>query len=339
MRAAFLVRNGAANQAFEIRETATPEPALHEIQIKVEGFGLNFADVMARLGFYRDAPPIPAILGYDVVGKITSLGENVSNLSVGDRVTAFSRFGGYAEYVTTDARGAASIPEDMPAGKAVALTTQYGTAYYMAAEMVQLHEGDHVLIHAAAGGVGTALVQWAVHRGCVIYGTAGSEEKLAYLKKMGVQHPINYRQLDFEEEIRKIRGDQGLDVVFDPVGGKSVKKGYKLLGPGGRIVLFGASSMTNATNIFSKIKVGLGFGFYHPVGLLQNSRSMIGINMLPIGTEKPDVLNRVFKEVVRHTKSGVFNPTVGGEFKAEQIGEAHHFLESRQSMGKIVVYW
>ena len=339
MKAAFLIKHGSAEEAFEIRDTQIPSPTQEQVLIKVEAFGLNFADVMARLGHYPDTPPLPAILGYDVVGTIESLGSGVKELSIGQRVTAMSRFGGYAEYVATSAKGVAPIPEDMNAGIATALSTQACTAYYCAEEMVRLHEGDHVLVHAAAGGVGTLLVQLAKNKKCIIYGTAGSEAKLKYLEEQGVHYPINYRKTDFATEIKKLRGDAGMDVIFDPVGGKSLQKGFGLLGAGGRIVSFGASQMTTTTNFFGKIRVGVGFGIYHPVAFVSNSKSMLGVNMLRIADHRPNTLNRVLKEAIKLTAEGILKPTVGGSFSSGQLAGAHHFLESRQSMGKVVVKW
>ncbi len=339
MKAAYLIRNGTPEQAFEIRETETPRPGPGQVLIKVEGFGLNFADVMARLGLYDQAPPLPAVLGYDVVGRVEAVGEGVEGIAIGTRVTALTRFGGYAEYALTDVRGLAAIPEDMDAGVGVALSTQYCTAYYLAEEMVRLHEGDHVLIHAAAGGVGTALVQLAKNRGCVIYGTAGSPKKIEALREAGVDHPINYREQDFSAVIRGIAGDGGLDVVFDPVGGQSVKKGFRLLGAGGRLLTYGGSSMTQAKGFFGKLRIALGFGIYHPVTFLRNSKGMIGVNMLRIADDRPAKIGTMLKEVVRMTAEGILQPKVGGSFTADQLAEAHRFLESRQSMGKIVVRW
>ncbi len=337
MKAALIVRNGSPDKAFEIRDVEHPKPQAHEICIEVEAFGLNYADVMARLGLYQDAPPLPAIVGYEVVGRIHELGTDVKDKEVGQRVVAMTRFGGYAEYAVTDARAVAIIPEDMDAGKATALATQYGTAYYAAEEMSRLHEGDHILIHAAAGGVGTALVQLARWRGCTIFGTAGSDEKLDYLKAQGVHYPINYRKQDFVREIEKVVGDRGLDVVFDSIGGNYIKKGLKLLGAGGRIIGYGAASMTGK-NLFGKIGVALGFGFHSPISLLTHSKSIIGVNMLRIADHRPLVIKRCLENVVRLTEEGILNPVVGGTFDFENIADAHALLESRKSMGKIVVY-
>jgi len=262
MKAAFLVKNGKAHKAFELRETTIGDPNAIEVQIEVEGFGLNFADVMARLGLYPDAPKKPGVLGYDVVGRITKKGKDVDDrLAVGNRVVALTRFGGYAEITNTDSRGVVKISEEMDMASATALATQAGTAYYMAAEMVHIFPGDHVLVHAAAGGVGSILCQMAKAKGAVVYGTASGPEKLKYLKEIGVDYPINYKSDRFDTAVANILPQgQKLDIIFDAIGGKSVKRGMKLLGSGGRMILFGASSLTSAKNIFSKIGVALGFG-------------------------------------------------------------------------------
>lgn len=338
MKAAVLVKNTTANNAFDIREVPTPEPKEGEVLIKVEGFGLNFADIMARQGNYQDCPPLPAIIGYDVVGIVDKVGNGVNNVTKGDRVTAMTRFGGYAEYAITDYRACAKIPQDYDLGKATALTTQYCTAYYCFEEMVNLYEGDAVLIHAAAGGVGTALVQLAKHKGCKIFGTASSTEKLAYLKEMGVDYPINYKEEDFVSVIKKEMGETGLDAIFDAVGGEYVKKDLKILGSGGRLVLFGAATMTGS-NIFQKIAAGIGFGFYHPVEFMMTSRAMIGVNMLRIADNRPMVLKRCLENVVKLIDQKVLDPTVGKVFSINELAEAHEYLETRQSMGKITVKW
>jgi NADPH2:quinone reductase len=338
MKAIFLIKNGSAEKAFETREVSTPNPSTGEVLIKVEAFGLNFADVMARNGMYKDAPPMPCVLGYDVAGTIEKIGEGVTHLKAGDRVTAMTRFGGYAEYAITDARATAIIPETIDAATATALTTQYCTAYFSAAEMVNLHPGDKVLIHSGAGGVGTALIQFAKYKQCEIFSTAGSEEKINYLKKLGVHHPINYQTHDFEKEVNKITGGKGLNVIFDAVGGKSVKKGFRSLAAGGRIICYGASDMTNK-NLWGKLKAAIGFGFYHPVMLMMPSKAMIGVNMLSVADQHPLTLQRCLTEVVKLTASGVFKPTVGKVFEASAIAAAHEYLEKRKSMGKIVMKW
>ena len=339
MNAAYLIKYGNAENAFKIREADKPQQNPNQVLIKVEAFGLNFADVMARLGLYKAAPPLPAILGYDVVGKIEAIGANVNHVKLGDRVIALTKFGGYAEYALADKEVVYKIPNSFSAGVAVALATQYSTAYFLSHHMANLQENDTVLIHAAAGGVGTALVQMALHKKCIVFGTCGSEEKVAYLKNNGVHYPINYRKNDFEDVVRKVIEKKGLDAVFDPVGGKSVKKDFRLLGAGGRVFSFGVSSMNQTKTIFGKLRVLWQFGLYHPLQFLSGSKGIVGINMLKVAEENPEKIAKVMQEVIRLTEEGILTPHIGGEYQVKQLAEAHSFLESRKSMGKIVVKW
>jgi NADPH:quinone reductase-like Zn-dependent oxidoreductase len=338
MKAIVLRKYGAASGAFELREVATPIPGNGQILIRVECSGLNFADVMARKGLYKEAPPLPCVLGYDVTGTIVDKGAEVESFKIGDRVMAVTRFGGYAEKVVTDARAVALIPENMESTSAIALTTQYCTAWYAAAQMVNLHKNDKVLIQSGAGGVGIALIQFAKHKQCEIFATVGSNEKIEYLKQLGVHHPINYSTEDFESEIKNITKGAGLDVIFDAVGGSSVKKGIRSLAAGGRLVCYGASVLSNK-NLLGKIKEGLNFGFYHPAMLMMPSKSIIGINMLKIADNKPGMMQHCLQSVVQLAKEGVFVPKVSQVFPVADIAKAHMLLESRQTIGKVVMQW
>lgn len=338
MKAAVLVKFGKIENAFEIKEVPNPTLNDGQVLIQTEGFGLNYADIMAIQGDYEDCPKLPAIIGYDAVGRITETKGDCGDLKIGDRVTAMTRFGGYAEMVAAESSGCAVIKEYYLTGKAMALTTQYSTAYYNFNEVCTLHKGDKVLIQAAAGGVGTALVQMALDRGCEIFGTCGSDEKVEYLKSLGVHNPINYKKQDFFEEVKKVNGDYGLDAVFDAVGGASAKKGFKLLGSGGTLVLYGAASMTGTT-IVGKLKMVAGFGLYHPVQFMMSSKGIIGVNMLRIGDDRPHVLKRCLEKVVEMAEADILSPTVAKVFKIGQLTEALNFLKDRKSMGKVSVLW
>jgi len=340
MKAIVLVKYGSAREAFELRELPTPQPGPGQVRIAVEAFGLNYADVSAREGTYLDAPPIPCVIGYEVVGRIEARGSGVVGLEPGKRVAALTRFGGYATNAVTDARAVVGIPEDMDAGIAAALPTQGGTAYYCAEEMVRLHPGDHVLVQAAAGGVGTLLVQLCKRRGCIVYGTAGSAEKLDYLEKIGVDHAINYRREDFADAVRRIRGSDGLDVVFDSLGGSAVRKAMKLLAAGGRLVGLGAAERSAGPLQWMRdLRFAVSFGFFHPIPLLVNCRSLIGVNMLRLSDQRPEALQRVLQGIASLAFQGEIRPVVGGRFTADRIAEAHEFLAGRGSTGKIVVSW
>ncbi|MEN9569902.1 MAG: hypothetical protein RL172_1133 [Bacteroidota bacterium] len=338
MKAVILKKYSSASNAFNIIDVPIPAVGTGQVLIKVACFGLNFADVMARVGMYKEAPPLPAVLGYDVAGTVEAIGAGVTHVAPGDKVFAMTRFGGYAEYALTQAEAVAKIPAGIDMAAATALATQYCTAYYAAAAITNLYKGDNVLIHAGAGGVGMALLQLALHKGCQVFSTAGSDEKVNMLKAMGVHHPINYNNNSYWQQIRTLTGGKGIDVIFDAVGGGSVNKGFKQLAPGGRIICYGAATMSNK-NIFGKIGAALAFGFYHPVMLMTACKSMIGINMLRIADEKPAVLQQCLQQVVALTDAGIFKPVVGKVFKATDIAAAHDFLGNRMSTGKIVMQW
>ncbi len=340
MKAIFLVRTGEGKEAFETRETPIPIPGHGEVVIKVEAFGLNYADVMARRGLYKAAPPIPSVLGYDVAGTIYSLGEGTTGVSTGQRVAALTRFGGYAEYAVTQASAIIPLPDTMTMPLATSLATQASTAVFSSIFATRIYSGDRVLIHAAAGGVGTILVQLAKAKGCIVYGFA-SALKHDYLKDIGVDYVFDSHASDpWTKLVTHLSADK-LDVVFDNIGGLSFKKGLQLLGPGGRIIAYGAAAQNrgNKSSQLNNMRVGLGFGFHSPIGLIVKSQSIIGVNMLSLADNKPMVLKEVMEEVSRLAKSGIIRPVLGKEFPADRIGEAHDFLESRNSTGKIALSW
>jgi NADPH:quinone reductase-like Zn-dependent oxidoreductase len=143
---------------------------------------------------------------------------------------------------------------------------------------------------------------------------------------------------DFEKEVARLTNGKGVDVIFDAVGGSYVKKGFRALAPGGRIVCYGAADISDK-NIFGKIATLLGFGIYHPIQFMNTSKALIGVNMLRIADNKPETLKRCLDNVVALYEKGVFKPVVGKVFPIAQLGEAHAFLESRKSTGKITVTW
>ena len=334
MDAIFLVKNGKSEIAFERKEMKVLEPSDDEVGVEVEAFGLNFADVMARLGLYRDCPPLPTIIGYEAVGKVIKIGKNIGHVKIGDRVIAFTRFGGYAQYVLTQGVACVKIADDYDTGKALALATQYCTAYYACCVATNVLPGERVLVQAAAGGVGTALVQLCKWKGAIVYGTAGSPKKLEYLKAQGVDFPINYNEKSIDSAIKET-----MDVVFDSLGGSDFKKGWNLLERGGRLVGYGAATQTDSKNIFGTLKLGVGFGIYHPVQLLMESKALIGVNMLRIADYKPNTLKYCMEEVVKLAESGIIDPVVGGIYSIDKLNEAHNDLESRKSVGKLGVKW
>lgn len=338
MKAIELYNYGPADRAFRIVEKEIPEPAENEVLIRVKYSGINFADVVARRGLYPDAPKNPAVLGYDVMGTVEKTGNQITHLKPGDKVTALTRFGGYAEYVCAPGSGVAVLPEGMNEAESTAYATQACTAYYCAEYKTSLREGDNVLVHAAAGGVGSILVQLAKNRGCTVFGTA-SPSKLAYLEELGVDYPIDYRHKDFSDEIIKTVGDKNIDVAFDSIGGKVFKQSFKLLRPCGDMVSYGAAAQIDGSNKLKAIWAAIGFGLFSPIQLLLSSRSIIAVNMLRVADHKPELFNEILVNVLSMAEKAQIQARLAKLFDAENIAEAHQYIESRQSVGKVVIQW
>ena len=335
----YLVKNGSANKAFELRDIHFPPIAKDELEIKVSAFGLNYADVMARNRLYRECPPLPAIIGYEVVGEVVAQGKEVSENWVGKRVVAFTRFGGYAQKVRTNFKAAAEIG-DYPTGKALCLATQYVTAYYMARVLLNIRPNERVLVHAAAGGVGIALIDLLKNSGAIVIAKVGGSDKQKFLKERGVEHVVNYKDSDYQQTTKNILGANKLDVSFNPFGGSTFKKDLSMMGAGGRLVLFGASEMSGKKwGFLSMLNFARKMGLLMPISLVMSSKSLLGVNMLKIADEQPDVLQYCLREVVALARAGSVQPYVGKEFKHEQLAEAHELLASGKSKGKIAVFW
>ncbi len=341
MKTLQLTKNGSPQEAFQLKELPNPEPEAGELLIRTECFGLNYADVMARNGLYNDAPPLPCTLGYEVVGEVEKTGKGVTQFAEGDRVLAFTRFGGYAEKSIADERTVVKLPPQIPSDKAAALATQYCTAYYAAIRMANIQKNERVLIHACAGGVGLALLDLAQYIGCETIGTAGSASKLEFISLRGVNHAVNYREKDFASEIRKITGEQKpVDAAFDAVGGKTYVQTKKLMNYGGRHVLFGvASRKTKGPKLLNTLKLAWSFGLSHPLEFLLGSRGVIGLNMLRIAEEKPAVLGEVMENLIDLYQNGHLNPHVYKSYRFNELSAAHEALENRKTIGKLVVFW
>ncbi|MAG55356.1 MAG: alcohol dehydrogenase [Planctomycetes bacterium] len=338
-RAAVLIRKGDATKAFAIEDRPIPDPAPGEVRVLVSVFGLNFADVLARLGLYPDAPPRPCVLGYEIAGVVDAVGADVVGIERGVRVCAFTRFGGYATHVVAPAVGVMPLPDAVDLETAAALPVQFGTAWYSAEEMVRMHDGDAVLIQAAAGGVGGALVQIAKARGARVLGTAGGPEKTALLRDLGVDHPIDYRTQDFAGIARE-QCPQGLDVVFDSLGGSAFRRGLRLLAPGGRMVSFGVARMAGRrASLLRSVSAVAGFGWPHPLSLLSSSRGIIGVNMLRVADARPQALRRSLAEVLHRITDGRLRARIDRVFDIADLAAAHDRLGLRRSAGKVLVRW
>lgn len=335
MKAWVLIGHGDPVRCLRLEERPQPVPGPSQVLIRSEGFGLNYADTMAVRGLYRDAPPIPSILGYETVGRIVGAGADAPPHLIGKRVTAITRFGGYAEYAATDYRACNLIPDDLPLGVAAALATQGITAWYAARMLCPLREGERVLVHSAAGGVGHLIVQLAVNAGCEVIGVAGGQEKCEWVRSLGASHAIDRHKEDYALQVPRILGSEGLDASFNAVGGSSFRKDMRLLGTGGRLVLYGGAERSRSSTLGFVWRMGLVL----PILLMMRSQSILGINMLHLGDARPGIIAESLREVISAYGHGVLRPRVHDVLDAEGLPQALRELAAGHTSGKVALQW
>lgn len=320
----------------EVREAPDPAPGPGQVRVRVDASGVNFADLMARMGLYPDAPPLPAVVGYEVAGIIAEVGAGVSPERVGERVVALTRFGGYATQVVVDAIQAVPRPAGLDAVTAAAIPVVGLTAWMMLEVMGRVRSGDRVLVHSAGGGVGLAALDLLRWRGATAIGTA-SEGKHELLRKLGYDRLIDSRREDFEAALS---GGPGFDLVLDAVGGASWAKGLRLLRPGGRLVCFGfsASAVGQRRSLLAALRSFLAVPWLkiNPVTLMNENKGVLGVNMGHLWSEAERVADWM-RELLLRWEEGVLRPRVHAAVPLADAARAHRILHERANVGKVVL--
>src|SRR3954449_7343210 len=305
--------------------------------------GINFADTMARIGMYPDAPKTPCVLGYEVAGEVESVGEGAGGFEVGDRVMAGTRFNGQAELVTVPVQQVMPLPKKLSFEQGAAFPVNYGTAYAALVIMGGLKAGERVLIHAAAGGVGISATQISQGIGAEVFGTASASKHDA-IRAQGVDHPIDYRSLDFEEEVQRITGGDGVDVIMDALGPTSFRKDYRLLRSGGRLIMYGASELQTgsgkrdlptALRAMARMPVAT-MPWWKSVGVMNENKGVFGLNMLS-WWDREGSLDRMTEPLMAGLENGELKPVVSETFPFDRAADAHRFIEERRNVGKVVL--
>jgi NADPH:quinone reductase-like Zn-dependent oxidoreductase len=338
MRALVIAEHGPP-EVLKVLERPDPEPGPGEVRIAVKAAGINFADLLARLGFYPDAPKPPCVVGYEVAGEVERLGSGVEGISVGDRVLAPTKFGGYAELALAPAGDAMPLPEGWSFEDGASFPVVYATAYAGLARYGTLRPGERLLVQAAAGGVGIAATQIGKKVGAEIFGTA-SPSKHDAIRGFGVEHAIDYRTKDFAKEVRRITGEKApLDVVIDGIGGPSFRKGFQLLRPGGRLVMLGASAVMEGErrNLPRALRTVVTTPRFNPLRMMSDSRAAIGLNMLRIWQDKGSMMGEYAKPLLEMVRDGSLKPVVAEAFPLERGADAHRFMAERKNVGKVVL--
>ena len=342
MRAVVITRTGPP-EVLEVRELPEPPVGPGEVRIAVKAAGINFADTLARIGLYPDAPKLPCVVGYEVGGEIESVGEGVDSHKVGDRVVAGTRFNGQAELVTVPAEQALPLPKKLSFEEAAAFPVNYGTSYAALVVMGGLKEGERVLIHAAAGGVGISATQIAKRIGAEIFGTASASKHDA-IREQGVDHAIDYRNQDFEEEVKRIAGGEGVDVIMDALGPTSFRKDYRLLRPGGRLIMYGLSEVQSGSGkrdipatLRSLARMPLAtMPWWKSLAIMNENKGVFGLNMLS-WWDREGSIDRLVEPLMQGLEKGELKPVVAEAFPFDRAPDAHRFIEERRNVGKVVL--
>jgi len=324
-------------EVLALREAPDPAPGDGEIRIAVSAAGVNFADILARLGLYPDAPKPPVVVGYEVSGVVDAVGTGSTRLRAGDRVVALTRFGGYADRVVVPEWMAFPLPAGIDANVAAAIPVNYTTALVALYQMSNLAAGETVLIHGAGGGVGIAATQLARLRGATVIGTASAAKHDA-IRRHGVQHAIDYRTADVVADVKRLTNGRGVDVVLDPIGGRSFADSYRLLAPLGRLVMYGVSSIApgERRSLWRAVTTLMRMPRFKPLSLMNRNRGVFGLNLGHLWDERGKLVEAMTL-LVADVAAGRLQPVVARTFPLDRAAEAHRFVQSRSNIGKVIL--
>ena len=330
MKAVVITKHGGPG-VLQVQEQPDPRPGPGQVRVDVAASGINFADVMARMGLYSDAPDTPCVVGYEVAGTVVEVGEGVESLTPGQRVFASTQFGGYASQVVPIASDVVALPDELSFEQGAAIPVNYGTAWAGLIGYGNLQPGERVLIHSAGGGVGIAATQIANRAGAEVYGTA-SPGKHARCVELGLEHAIDYTKPGSE------RGLPKFDVIMDAVGGASFRRSYNLLRPGGRLVAFGASSVVSGErkNVVTALRAVARMPRFNLIKQMSESKAVIGLNMLSLWKDR-GTLEPWIAPLREMLDDGTIKPVVAEAFSFEDAGAAQNMITERRNVGKVVL--
>jgi NADPH2:quinone reductase len=314
MKALVITRFGGP-EVLELQQVPDAHPAPEQLLVKVEAGGLNFADLLTARGGYAGTPKPPLIAGREFAGREDGTGR---------RVMGYTQWAAFAERTVVHRNLIWPIPEDWTAEQAAAFPVNFFTAYfaYWKAGLLEKASGARVLIHAVAGGVGTAAVQIGKILGIEMYGTSSSEDKLARVRELGLQHGINYKQRDYVQAIKDLTSGEGVDAVFEMLGGEHVGKSVRCLRDFGRAIVYGS-----ATGEIPQLDTRL---------LYAKGASVHGLWLSYLSANRP-LMESAWKQLSEWLAAGKLHPVIGKVFPLEQAREAYTLMQEGKNYGKIVL--
>jgi NADPH2:quinone reductase len=328
--------------ALQVVEEECPEPKRDEVRVRVLTAGVSLPDIMAREGIHPETPPVPFTPGWDLTGVVDRLGNGVSGIEPGQMVAAMPIHGAYAEFICLPQRELFPVPAGLDAAEAVSLILNYITAYQMLHYAAKVKAGQQVLIHGAAGGVGTALLQLGRVAGLKMYGTCSSRGAQAVSDLGGI--PIDYQNQDYVKEIHRLTGE-GVDAVFDPIGGAHLWHSRQALRPGGRVVGYGnttslrgeglGSSRPGRRNRLHGIPI---YGLYIAGGwLLPDRRRVVPYSIQTLKRLKPKMFRRDLIALLDLLQQKKIKPVIAQRFPLAGARQAQELLGKGGVVGKIVL--
>lgn len=340
MKSIVIPRNGAPD-VFEERELEDRRLTPQDLRIRVASAGVNFADLMGRVGLYPDAPKLPYAPGYEVAGTVEEAGDKVdASLKPGTRVMATTRFWGYSDRIRVPQHWAAPIPASVSFEQAAAVPVNYLTAYLALVRTGAAQAGERVLVHGGAGGVGLAVLDLSRDLDIELYATAGSDEKCRRLETLGIVKAVNYRKEDYSEAFRAHLGGRGFQLILDPLGPESFHKGLALLDPLGRIVCYGFSSLVSGPKrkLWHAVTKLLKAAKVNPITLMNENKGVHGLNLAHLFTQKT-LHQEGMQTLADRLAAGQITPTIDQVFPFTAAGAAaaHQYLHDRKNFGKVVL--
>jgi NADPH:quinone reductase len=318
---AWVVESLTAAGRMMFRDISVPEPTHDACLVRVEAAGVNFLDTLMIRGQYQIRPLMPFTPGIEVVGTVVGSGPD-SPYAKGERICAMLDFGGYAEYAVPRV-ASERVPEGMTIREAAGLPIIYPTAFLALRHRAELRSGETVLVHAGAGGVGSASIQLAKHWGARVIATAGGATKRALCRQLGADAAIDYQAEPLAEAIRRETSGRGVDVVIDPVGGEVTRESLRCLAWGGRLVIVGF-----AGGVIPELAANR---------LLLKNAAALGVYWGAYRDHHPDIVTQVFRDIVDLHRAGVIRPLVRDVFPLDQAEHALEAIASRRTVGKVAL--
>lgn len=326
-------------EKLQVRQVTTPEPGPGQLRIRVQAAGVNFADVMMRLGLYPDAPKLPAVPGYEVAGVVDAVGEGASSEWLEKPVLAMCNFGGYSEYICLDEGNVYLRPPQVSAVKGAALLVNYMTAWQMVRVMAPAGPGDLVLVQSAAGGVGQAVVQLCKLSKSRVIGSA-SPAKHEYLREQGLEFVFDSHRRDFATAVKAATGGHGVDIALEPRNGPWIMESYEAMAKCGRLVVFGFSHAATgkSSGVLSSLKTLAGIPWLklNPIRLMNDNKSLAGVNLGHMWDMGYKTRHWV-EDLLVLLESGSIDPVIDAVVPFSKAGEAHQRLEDRLNVGKVIL--